>query len=339
MRWAVILTLSLLACGKHDANHQPLPSWDNPSEENGFHAVLPPPCPKIEGGIENTQTGTLQDIAVAKNPSVVAADDRFVYWAEDRLIRRAFRATSPWPSAWGAEDMVLADRPVVDLAVTNGRVYWVGDAGRTRSISFIEKKGSWSPQATIESSAPLSRLVARGSSLLFAFSDSSNEIDDTGRRFTLPVAGMNPSPVIAADDRFVYTADAEGFIAMTPRRHTQDFPKRFAKASQPSEMLSDGAFVYWVERGGKLRRVPVTGPAVVTDLYLGIPSVQALAMVKGILWISTDRGLLRYDPSCHLPPARVAAMAGLHGHPAPFGEALAVLAVSPVPRVALLASP
>jgi hypothetical protein len=358
LRALALVLLACGACGKESVHEQTTlaPAWDAPTPANGFKSVGET-CTKIDaaGQIQDTLAGTLQDIAPASAIAAVAADDRYVYFGKGKAIFRAERASSPWPTAWKVEPIVdpLAD-DVTDIVVTRGGVHWVS-AGIGRTSRGHLDLATRMTDFAVSEEKPISKLVARGDTVLWSTSGGVFARADNGATRQL---SPTPSPVIAANAAEVFTLTSAGFFTRMKR------PSALVAANDAVDAIADEHFLYWIERGpetppddecdrcstgyrmkgqpqharGKLRRVPLAGGAP-TDLYVGLPNVEHLTMLKGALWISTKQGLLRYDPTCHLPPARVAPTAGLHGPAVPFGESLAVLGASPEPRVTLLASP
>jgi hypothetical protein len=355
---ALLVLLACGACGKESVHEQTTlaPAWDAPTPANGFKPVAET-CTKIDaaGQIQSSLAGTLEDIAPVSAISAVAADDRYVYFGRGKAIFRAERAPSPWPSAWKVEPIIapLAD-DVTDLAVTRGAVHWVSATlGRT-SRGHLDL-ATRATDFAVSEEKPIAKLVARGDTVFWSTSAGVFARRDNGATLALT---STPSPVVAANADDVFMLTAAGFFTRLKR------PRSLVAADGAVDAIADDHFLYWIERGpetppddecdrcstgyrmkgqpqharGKLRRVPLAGGAP-TDLYVGLPNVEHLTMLKGALWISTKQGLLRYDPTCHLPPARVAAAAGLHGRAVPFGESVAVLGERPEPHVGLLASP
>lgn len=365
MRRALVLFACLIACGKESVHEQAklASTWEAPTLENGFKPVGQT-CTKIDaaGQIQNSLAGSIQTVLQDRAITAVAADDHYIYFGKGKAIYRAERASSPWPRAWTIEPVVepLAEE-VMDLAITPRGIHWVSvSAGRTsrghmdlpsREIDF-----------TVSEEEPIGKLVVHGDAVFWSTSAGIFSRRDLGGTSSTI---STPSPVIAANNEDVFTVTSAGFFARHPRTPWRvPSAMSLVAANDAVDAIADDRFLYWLERGpvtppdedcercshgyqmkgepqhgqGKLRRVPVSGGAPV-DLYVGLPNVEHLTIQKGILWISTKQGLLRYDPTCHLPPARIAGSDGLHGRAVPFGEALAVLGERPEPHVALLASP
>lgn len=356
----------LLACGKESVHERtppaPAPPWDAPTPENGFRPVGET-CTKLDaaGQIRSSLAGTIQDVLSDPAITAVAADAHHVYFGKGAAIYRAERASSPWPHAWKIEPLVepLAEA-VTDLAVTPRGIHWVSASpGRTSRghMDLVSRETTF----TVSAEKPIGRLVVDGDTVLWSTSSGVYSRNDRGG--TLRHTDT-PSSVIAANGDDVFTVTSAGFFAREPRSPWRmKSALSLVAANDPVDAVADAHFLYWLERGpetppdadcercttgypmkgqpqhaqGKLRRVALAGGPPV-DLYVGLPNVEHLTMSRGILWISTMQGLLRYDPSCHLPPARVAPEAGLHGRAVPFGDALAVLGTSPN-RVALFATP
>lgn len=323
----VVLVLLAVACGKRDLHDRIDPRWSDPTAENGFRPVVPRPCDKVDakGIIRDSSAGTLEDVQANMVADVLASDDRYIYWGTDNVIRRAERATAPWPQAWKVSELLALDRggTLTDLAVTRGRIYWVVRQGEDRIIRFVEKRalGVTTTLETVNKHA-LSRLVARGASLSFAHGASSFEVSDAGEQ-RVRSFGMEVPVDMASDGGFLYWLERGTSAADDCAACTTGYEMKGVSTTYPN---------------GKLRRAPVGGgPA--TDLFTGIPEVQALTLVRGIVWISTEKGLLRYDPSDQSPPKRLVAAAGLQGRAVPFGEALAVAGSVPAPRIVLLGYP
>lgn len=353
MRLVVVLVLAVLSasCGKRDVRDADETPWEPATVENGFHAVLSPVCTAAPRGhrSEPTPPVSIREDIITKRPvDHVATDSSGVYWAEDRVIHRAATGDAPsasrWPDHWIDGAVATSETRVLDLAVTDGRIYWVsGDAGQ-RTISYVEKRD---PVRVVHAfseiiTVPMSKLVARGSSLFYALPDASYEVEDDGAVWTLPSGGVVSVPVIAVDDRAVYTYSRWNGLTRMPRRQPWQMPRTIASALDPTDLVTDGTVVYWLEAGergdGRLRRAPAAG-GTAEDVYGDIRGASGLAMTGAAVWISTREGLVRYDPTCRQPPAVLAGTAELRGRPAPFGDALAVSQRSEEqPRVALVRS-
>ncbi|MFO0742087.1 MAG: hypothetical protein U0270_39680 [Labilithrix sp.] len=353
MRLVVVLALAVLsaACGKRDVRDLDETPWEPATLENGFHAVLPPLCTAAPRGHrpEPTPPVSVREDIITKRPvDHVATDASGVYWAEDRVIHRAATADPPsasrWPDHWVDGAVATSETRVLDLAVTDGRIYWVsGDADR-RILSYVEKRD---PARVVHGfseivTVPMSKLVARGTSLFYALHDASYEVEDGGAVWTLPAGGASTVPVIAVDDHAVYTYSRWSGLTRMPRRQPWQMPRTIASAMDPTDLVTDGTVVYWLERGersdGRLRRAPVSG-GTAEDVYGDIRYASGLTMNGGEVWISTREGLVRYDPTCYHAPAVLAGTAELRGRPAPFGDALAVAKWSEEqPRVGLVRS-
>lgn len=344
--YAVLAVSLVLACGKSSVRELP-PSqrWDPPTPANGFHP-LAEACHTIDaaGKIQDSQRGTLEDIGT--DASLLATDRDHVYTVvRGTELHRLERETAPWPRPWREETFFTASRGhIVDLAVSDARIYWLvserGLDGGGPETLYAADKATFTRTLVKTFELPIEKLFARRSGVAFSSLNGIEQIDDDGGPTTPPSFGEGRVVAVTEDEAIVYKRT--GFLVTVPR-HPWSMSRTISAAESAISGSSDGTFLYWLERGhqaeqGKLRRAALTGgePA---DLFAGIPAPEALTVAKGIVWISTGKGLLRYDPTCHFAPVRIAGKADLYGRAAPFGDGLVVAARRPDPRVALLAMP
>jgi hypothetical protein len=367
------LLIVVVGCGKHPVDstreqEQP-PPWDPPTIANGFHPVIEQ-CKVVHTDkLAATQRGTLEVIADGTQPRNLVSDGTNIYWVDGQQIHRAVRGTE-WSRPW--IDGVIAgpgEESIVDLAATHRYVYWSTFKAPNQRALY-----AWEPataQTTRIYTGSASKLVAQGDRVTWMTEGERGAIreivtlDDSGGRQQTPLVLTEPDRVFAVDKEGPIVLNRESFFVRTPPLWSM--PKTLGAAVDPVDAFSDGTFFYWIERGpegaskpedcipngyqssrsthpsGKLRRVSLEGGPI-ADLFDGIPNAEAITVVRGILWISTRDGLLRYDPSCHLPPVRVAAGKSVYGRAAAVGDALAVMTVdfSDNPsraHVALLGSP